>query len=388
MSEPFSTERPRTRTPSDFPLPFRLALRVLGGLKVLGLRPGEPLLPRLLFMGADPGEAVDALRRIRSVPDWVREWTTLGGRHEELGRQAVDRGDPVGAVESLTRAVAYLRVAEYLEADESARRRLWTHLVAVSALVAEHSTPRVVRRDVPVPTLLCLPETERPAPCVLTLGGVDGVKEEFFALLAAYAARGWAGVALDLPGQGELRRFDGVPWRADAETVVSAVIDGLMAVPEIDPRRIVVVGGSAGGYFALRVAATDHRIAGCAVISAPVRLLDVYAGAPEPIPRTMRYNLKAESDVAAREALRAFDVVPLLDDIECPVLQVHGGRDGTVPIDQTGPVRAALGERVRTVVYPDGDHMCFNHRPAWEAILRGWLAERFAHHCRMPCSNP
>jgi pimeloyl-ACP methyl ester carboxylesterase len=373
---------------SDFPLPFRLALRILGALKVLGLRPGEPLLPRLLFMGADPGEAVDALRRIRSVSGWVREWTALGEKHEELGRQAVDRGDSVGAVESLTRAVAYLRVAEYLEADEEARQRLWTHLVAVSALVAEHSTPRVVRRDVPVPTLLSLPETDGPAPCVLTLGGVDGVKEEFFGLLAAYAARGWAGVALDLPGQGELRRFGGVPWRADAEAVVSEVIDGLVKTPEIDPERIVVVGGRARGDFALRVAATDHRIAGCAVISAPVRLLDVYAGAPEPIPRTMRYNLKADSAEAAREALRAFDVEPLLGDITCPVLQVHGGRDGTVPIGQIEPVRTVLGDLARTVVFPDGDHMCFNHRPAWEAILRGWLTEVFAHQRRMPCSNP
>ncbi|GAB2811676.1 alpha/beta hydrolase family protein [Lentzea nigeriaca] len=373
---------------SGFPLPFRLALRVLGALKVLGLRPGEPLLPRLLFMGADSGEAVDALRRIRSVSDWVREWTALGEKHEEFGRQAVDGGDSVGAVESLTRAVAYLRVAEYLEADDQARRRLWTHLVAVSALVAEHSTPRVVRRDIPVPTLLSLPGTDGPAPCVLTLGGVDGVKEEFFGLLAAYAARGWAGVALDLPGQGELRRFGGVPWRADAETVVSEVIDGLVKTPEIDPERIVVVGGSAGGYFALRIAATDHRIAGCAVISAPVRLLDVYASAPEPIPRTMRYNLKAESAEAAREALRAFDVEPLLGDITCPVLQIHGGRDGTVPIGQSEPVRTVLGDLVQTVVYPDGDHMCFNHRPAWEATLRGWLTERFTHQRRMPCSNP
>ncbi|MGV9294735.1 alpha/beta hydrolase family protein [Amycolatopsis sp. NPDC003676] len=373
---------------SDYPVPFRLALRVLGALKVLGLRPGEPLLPRLLFMGADPGEAVDALRRIKSVSGWVREWTALGDRHEELGQRAIDRGDPVGAVESLTRAVAYLRVAEYLEADEEARRRLWTRLVSVAGLVADHSTPRVVRRETPVPAFVSLPPAAEPVPCVLTLGGVDGVKEEFFALLAAYASRGWAGVALDLPGQGEVRRFDGVPWRADAETVVSEVLDDLVKMPEIDPDRIAVVGGSAGGYFALRVAATDHRVAGCAVISAPVRLLDVYESAPEPIPRTMRYNLAAESDQAARERLRAFDVVPLLGDIECPVLQIHGGRDGTVPVAQSEPLRAALGERVRSVVYADGDHLCFNHRPAWEAELRGWLTALFAEQRRMPGSNP
>lgn len=365
-----------------FPLAFRVALRAFGALRVLGLRAGEPLLPRLVFMGADAGESVETLRRIRSVSGWVNEWSALAGCYEDLGALAGESGDPVGVVECLTRAVAYLRIAEYFETEPSARRRLWTRLVETSTRLGSHARPQIRRceinvRGLIVPALLSLPDVSGPAPCVLTLGGVDGVKEEFFDLLAAYAARGWAGIAIDLPGQGELRRFGDVAWRADAETVISGVIDHLVGLPAIDPNRIALVGGSGGGYFALRAAATDHRIVGCAVISAPVRLLEVYRCAPEPIPRTIAYNMGLHSPDAVESRLREFDAGPLLPNITCPVLQVHGGKDSTVPIAQAEELRAALGARLTSVTYVDGDHMCFNHRPTWEAIMRIWLAERF-----------
>lgn len=365
-----------------FPLPFRIALRMGGALRVLGLRRGEPLLPRLLFMGTDAGESMDALRRIRSVDDWATTWTSLGQRHSAAGHEAAAAGDSVTAAESLKRATAYLRVAEYLMPDPAERRRLWEQLVAVCSLAGEQSAPRISRRilragGLDMPALLCVPDPGTPAPCVLTFGGVDGVKEEFLDLLAAYAARGWAGVALDLPGQGELRRFHGVPWRPDVEHLLTEVVDQLANTPGVDGDRIGVVGGSVGGYFALRAAATDQRLVGCAIISAPVRLREVYRGAPPPIPETMRYNLAVRTDRDALAALGEFDAVPLLSAISCPLLQVHGGRDGTVPVAQAKLVQDTVHTSLRSVIFPDGDHMCFNHRPEWEGILRRWLNERF-----------
>jgi 2,6-dihydroxypseudooxynicotine hydrolase len=353
-------------------------MRVRGALPLLGLRRGEPLLPRLVFMGVDPGEALDALRAIRSPGAWCSVWEGLAERHERTGRTLASDGDHVTAAECLQRAVACYRAAEYMEFRPAERARLWRRLVAAATASGDLLNPPVRRLEIPVdgvavPVTLRVPAGRRPAPCVLTLGGVDGVKEEFHRISEAYTARGWASAALDLPGQGELRRFHDVPWRADAEVVIAAVLDTLTRLPELDADRIAVVGGSAGGYFALRAAAADRRLAACAVISAPLDLLEVHRVAPPPIPQTMEYNLGL-SGRRAVAALAAFHVDDMLPAVTCPVLQIHGDADRTVPWAHASRLREALGERLTVCFLKNGDHMCFNRLPEWEARLRSWLS--------------
>jgi 2,6-dihydroxypseudooxynicotine hydrolase len=365
---------------SGFPLPFLVALRVRGALRLLGLRRGEPLLPRLIFLGVDPGEAVEALRSIRSPSRWTEIWERLARSHQEAGRRFAAAGDGITAAESLLRSAACFRAAEFLETAPEGRRRLWEMLVAVTTEGGQLLDPPlerilVKRGGVAVPVLFRGPATADPPPCVVTLGGVDGVKEEFNRITQAYVDRGWASVALDLPGQGELRRLRGVPWRADPEDVVSAVLDELVGGGRIDGHRVVVVGGSAGGYFALRVAASDRRVIGCAVLSGPLDLLDVYRTAPPPIPKTMEYNLGVESSAEAVRLLARFSIGDRLAAITCPVLQVHGGADGTVPIVHAERLRSALPGQVTSLIFEDGDHLCFNHLPEWEASLRNWLTD-------------
>lgn len=360
---------------------LRLALRRFGAFKILGTRRQEPLLPRLVFMGADPGECVDALRSIRSPEQWVERWSELAAERAALGAACTARGDRRSASDALHQAVAYLRVAEYLETSPDARANLWRRLVALAERASTQDDAPWRRYEVPwedlrIPLTVRAVPGEAAAPCVLTLGGVDGVKEEFHGISEAYLRRGWCTAALDLPGQGELRRLHGVRWRPDAEGVIGAVLDRLCRMPGVDPARIAVVGGSAGGYFALR-AAPDARIAACALISSPVSLLDVYRGAPRPIPQTIEYNLGAGA--RAEQELRRYDATEFARRVTCPVFQVHGGADTTVPIEHAHRVAGLVKGPVTGVFYDDGDHMCFNHRPDWEAKLRGWLGDAFAH---------
>ncbi|MGP4005627.1 alpha/beta hydrolase family protein [Streptomyces sp. 4N124] len=365
-----------------FPLGFRIALSRRKGLSMLGLRRREPLLPRLLFMGADAGEAVEALRAVDSPRAWVSTWCALAARHTDLGERYRAGGDAASAAESYQQAAVYLRIAEYLETSDTRRSELWRKLVATASRAGALLNPPLLRLDIPwdglsLPVALRIPsyEDQGPVPCVLTLGGVDGVKEEFHGITEAYLRRGWASAAMDLPGQGELRRLHGVTWRPDAEGAVSAVLDELCRHPGIDPARIAVVGGSAGGYFALRAAGTDPRIAACGLISAPVGLLDVFRGAPPPIPQTIAYNLGATSRTAVERALRDFTAEEHLPAVRCPVWQVAGGADTTVRPHHARTIEQRLHAPQTTTLYPDGDHMCFNHRPEWEGGLRNWLAE-------------
>jgi dienelactone hydrolase len=53
-----------------------------------------------------------------------------------------------------------------------------------------------------------------------------------------------------------------------AEAYVPAVIDWLVAQPEVDATRLAMVGGSTNGFIALRAAAVDERLGVVAVIAA------------------------------------------------------------------------------------------------------------------------
>jgi len=53
----------------------------------------------------------------------------------------------------------------------------------------------------------------------------------------------------------------GLYFRPDWEAVITAVVDWLLTRPEVDPRRIALMGRSWGGYLAPRAATGEHRLA-------------------------------------------------------------------------------------------------------------------------------
>ena len=59
----------------------------------------------------------------------------------------------------------------------------------------------------------------------------------------------------------------GVPARFDWEAVITPIVDFALARPDVDPKRIALLGVSQGGYWAPRAAAFEHRLA--AVIADP-----------------------------------------------------------------------------------------------------------------------
>jgi hypothetical protein len=92
-----------------------------------------------------------------------------------------------------------------------------------------------------------------PRPTALLIGGYDGTAEElhFFNGVAALE-QGFDVLAFDGPGQGSVLIQRGLVLRPDYETVVSTVIDHLLARPGADPDRIVVIGLSLGAHLGPR----------------------------------------------------------------------------------------------------------------------------------------
>jgi esterase FrsA len=94
-----------------------------------------------------------------------------------------------------------------------------------------------------------------PPPVVMVWAGIDTWKEEMHGRLGAFLrARGYAVLLVDMPGVGES------PVRAgrDAERQWTPVFDWLAQRDDLDARRCAAVGGSFGGYWAMKLAYT-HR---------------------------------------------------------------------------------------------------------------------------------
>jgi dipeptidyl aminopeptidase/acylaminoacyl peptidase len=144
------------------------------------------------------------------------------------------------------------------------------------------------------------------------------------------------------------------------ETVDDAVTAAafLRAQPEIDPRRVFVLGHSQGGYMAPRIAARDPKLAGLIVMAGNVRPLEevikdqfAYLGAgsaamphlPEPYMRDLDgYNPAAE---AARQNV--------------PMLILQGERDYQVTMKDFNLWKAALSSRKSVAFhsYPKLNHL-------------------------------
>jgi len=97
---------------------------------------------------------------------------------------------------------------------------------------------------------------------VIINGGYDSTAEEaYFFSGAAAVARGYTCIVFDGPGQGAAIIEDGLVFRPDWEAVIGPVVDYAVSRPEVDPRKIALLGISFGGYLAPRAATGEPRIA-------------------------------------------------------------------------------------------------------------------------------
>ena len=104
--------------------------------------------------------------------------------------------------------------------------------------------------------------SRRPRPTILQTNGYDStIQEMYFAHAPAAIRRGYNFLCFDGPGQGRNLIRDGIPIRPDWENVVRPVVDFALKRHEIDPKRLVLIGWSFGGYLAPRAASGEHRIA-------------------------------------------------------------------------------------------------------------------------------
>jgi hypothetical protein len=199
-------------------------------------------------------------------PDsWYRAWSGFGARLVGQADEAAKAGHRVSALGAYLRAAEYFRQAFFFHRDDldaAELRSAYSSSVQAFRSAMDHSGHPGRILSGPVSGYLFSPgpaAVRRPA--IMHIGGYDGTAEELYAAVPPALHRGYVFAALDGPGQGSVLYDQRVPMRPDWENVVPAMFDAIAAQPEVDPRRIVLVGRSFGGLLAPRGAAGEHRLA-------------------------------------------------------------------------------------------------------------------------------
>jgi len=195
---------------------------------------------------------------------------------------------------------------------------------------------------------------EADAPRVIYVHGTPGDATNFAGFLSE-PIPGLEHVAIDRPGFG----------RSDPQAVTgfaeqAAVIEPLLV--ERGGRWPILVGHSLGGPIVARVAAEyPDRVGGVVIVSGSLdpglekprwynRLGDTLLARP-----VMGRSLRNSNDelMAAPRETRELDAV--LDRVRCPVVVIHGARDGLVPVANVEYMREHL-PRAELVVLGDANH--------------------------------
>jgi alpha-beta hydrolase superfamily lysophospholipase len=227
------------------------------------------------YGGADLLECLGTAHRIRpGDPDsWYAEWSRTADRLVAMAEASLAGGHRVSAREAYLRASNYYRTAYALFFRTPVDPRVVTayerQTAAFRAAAPLFESPfervAIPYEDTMLPGYFLPADVgDGPRPTIIGTFGYDSTAEElYFAIGAAAQRRGYHCLIYDGPGQGGVLVQQQLYMRPDWEHVVTPGVDYALTRPEVDPRRLVLFGGSFGGYLAPRAATAEHRLAAC-----------------------------------------------------------------------------------------------------------------------------
>jgi dipeptidyl aminopeptidase/acylaminoacyl peptidase len=140
--------------------------------------------------------------------------------------------------------------------------------------------------------------------------------------------------------------------REDSVRDIGALFDWIATQPDLDPKRVVVAGGSYGGYMSLAVAATyPERIAG-AIDVVGIANFVTFLERTESYRRDLRrVEYGDERDPKMREFLTRISPVNNATKITRPLFVAHGRNDPRVPYTEAEQIVTTVRKNGTPVWY-------------------------------------
>jgi pimeloyl-ACP methyl ester carboxylesterase len=331
-----------------------------------------------LGMGGEPSEIDSACRPLRdlartAVDDatqqaWFDSWTAVADRLDGLAARDERAGHSVSAARKRRRSAAYHLMAERMMTNlsplkmESYNKALDAFRSAIGPEGESIEFLEIQYEDGRMPALFVAGRGAGERPCLVFFNGYDVTKEVLYLMGAgALAERGISVLLCDQPGSGGALRLDDLKTRFDMEVPAAACFDAMAARPDVDENSIAIGAISMGGYFAPRAASVDHRFAACVawgafhdLIGVAANLAQTHAHSAPPFQVPWVFGMEQDKlmPIAAK-----FNLDPVIGDLTCPLLVVHGESDRQVPVAQAHRTydMATSSARRDLVIFPKGE---------------------------------
>ncbi|MEP6702643.1 MAG: alpha/beta fold hydrolase [Betaproteobacteria bacterium] len=296
----------------------------------------------------DPAEVREALGNLKTLDrdEWAGVWSAVGDKHQAQAMAAVAT-DRRTASKQYRDAIEYYLFARFPLENSPGKVKAYAQALGAFESYAALQDPPIQIIRIPFGTgqivgYLRVPKNVRPAPLVITIGGLDGRKENASFRNDLYLAYGVAYLALDMPGTGQSSFRIAAPGD---EREFSAVLDYVAKRPDLDAKRVVVYGGSWGGHWAARLAYTERaRIRGAVVQGAPVHeyfqpewqrkaigtreyLFELFEA------RAAIYGASTLDEFLAYGPKMSLVTSGMIDKPSAPMLLINGLKDTQVPIE-------------------------------------------------------
>jgi pimeloyl-ACP methyl ester carboxylesterase len=345
--------------------------------------------------GYDKEEVREVLSRINSLDrdEWARSWSEQGDKHLAAAKAAQAAGDRVKAREAYINAWRYYGFGAWPTQNSEGKREAHRRATAAFRAYAALAEPAIEVLRVPlegkeITAYLQLPPAARPAPLVMSVGGLDSYKEYVVEQYGpGYLNAGLGYLAIDMPGTGE------APIKIDvgAERLFSRLLDALTARKDVDAKRIGFMGVSWGGHWAARVAFTEKdRLRAVVDWAGPTDayfsrawqskalqtreyLFDLFAA------RAGVYGVSTLEEFYAYGPRMSLKNGDWLTKPSAPMLLVNGEKDSQVPIDDLY-LLLRNGTPKEAWVNPQGGHI--GRGPGWpdtrifKEVVVPWLAAK------------
>ena len=326
---------------------------------------------------------------------WWQEWCATAEKNEKIADAAAAEGRDLTAGDHYLRAGNYYYTGERFVPPGDEKLDIYKKALRCyqEGLKRRHRNIEFV--EVPyegkaLPGYFMKADAKGRAPTVVLFDGMDNCKEMsvLFAGLE-FARRGFNTLAIDGPGQGETLRLRNIYARHDYEVPGTAAYEFVAKRAEVDPKKVVIMGYSFGGYYAPRVAAFEKRYAACVCLGAlhwdlhawQSRIKEQLKADPKKSAQSnfqFQWILGLTDSDAALERARDFSLAKVVDRITCPVLITHGQNDRVVPVQAAHDLYAALKTKKTLKIFmPEeggAEHCQVDDRPLGIGYIADWIA--------------
>lgn len=337
-------------------------------------------IPRYGATGVDANDLKRLVASIDVWSEWCAEWSKVGAMHEALGDEAKSAGRATTAAQAYLRAAICYHYGKHLfgahpEEYRAAHDAMMRCYRAAAAYDSRMHYLEIPHGEITLRAWLRKPVGDDKAPVAIILPGLDACKEELHEWSNAFLERGLATLTLDGPGQGEVA-FE-APITPEWGKVIGAVLDALKTRDDVDGENVGIVGQSLGAIYAPLAAAFEPRLKACVANCGPFNFGPVLPQMPLVSQDLFRIRARLSTIEDGHAYAGELNLESgRAEQIRCPLLVVFGAGDRIIPASEGEKLAKAAGGDVDFVVYPEGNHVCFNIPYKFRPLTADWMAER------------